>query len=356
MPLSVESLSDVALVAQVKALAAREREATADLIAALAELDSRRLYLGAGCSSLFIYCTRVLHLSEHAAYGRIEAARTARRFPSILNDLADGSLTLTSVCLLGPVLTGENHDRLFAAVRHKSKREVEVLVASERPQPPVPSSVRKLPELNRAMLVTRGLDLKAADVQSDRQHDSVRVPAGVPPQSETPSYQPIRPSVVRPLAPERYRVQFTISRETHEKLRRAQDLLRHTIPTGDLAPVFDRALTILLEDLERRQLGASARPRAIRAVAAGSRHIPAAVRRAVWARDGGKCTFVGPEGPCGERGLLQFHHVVPYADRGRATVENIQLRCAAHNRHEAARWSGASELQMVRERASPFEG
>lgn len=142
---AVSRLSDSALIAQVKALAARERQTTADLIAALAELDCRRLYLGAGCSSLFTYCTRVLHLSEHAAYGRIEAARTARRFPGILGELADGSLTLTAVCLLGPVLSDDNHDRLVAAARHKSKREVELLVASERPQPAVPSSVRKLP-------------------------------------------------------------------------------------------------------------------------------------------------------------------------------------------------------------------
>jgi len=81
---TVAHLSDDALISRVKHLAAREREATALLIAHLAELDVRRLYLGEGCSSLFTYCTQVLHLSEHAAYGRIEAARAARRFPIIL--------------------------------------------------------------------------------------------------------------------------------------------------------------------------------------------------------------------------------------------------------------------------------
>ena len=49
------------------------------LVASLAEMDARKLYLGEGCSSLFTYCTRVLYLSEYAAYGRIEAARAARR-------------------------------------------------------------------------------------------------------------------------------------------------------------------------------------------------------------------------------------------------------------------------------------
>ena len=54
-------------------------------LALLAEVDARRLYLGEGCSSLFTYCTQVLHLSEHAAYHRIEAARAARQYPVILD-------------------------------------------------------------------------------------------------------------------------------------------------------------------------------------------------------------------------------------------------------------------------------
>jgi hypothetical protein len=101
-------LSDRELLEEVQTLATRERDATARLIASLMELDSRRLYLGQGCSSLFTYCTQVLRLSEHAAYGRIEAARAARRFPMILERLADGSVTLTTVCLLAPHLTPEN--------------------------------------------------------------------------------------------------------------------------------------------------------------------------------------------------------------------------------------------------------
>src|SRR5919106_5751267 len=142
---SVAQLSNHDLLAQVKRLAERERAATAALIASLAELDRRRLYLAEGCSSLFTYCTQVLHLSEHAAYGRIEAARTARRFPVILELLRDGALTLTTVCLLGPHLTLENHELLLQEATHKSKREVEHLVAALRPQPDTRPSIRKLP-------------------------------------------------------------------------------------------------------------------------------------------------------------------------------------------------------------------
>ena len=138
-------LTNEQLLSDVKALAGREREATARLIASLAELDARRLYLGEGYSSLFTYCTRCLHLSEHAAYGRIEAARVARRLPAILDLLADGSVTLTTVCLLAPHLTPENHRQLLDAARHKCKRDVEQQVAALRPLPPVAPVIRKLP-------------------------------------------------------------------------------------------------------------------------------------------------------------------------------------------------------------------
>src|ERR687898_1301035 len=99
-PFSFHDFSDRELLSGVSRLAASEREATARLVASLAEVDARRLYLSEGCSSLFTYCTQVLHLSEHAAYARIEAARAGRRFPLIMERLIDGSLTLTSVCSL----------------------------------------------------------------------------------------------------------------------------------------------------------------------------------------------------------------------------------------------------------------
>src|SRR6266542_5935923 len=141
----VAQLSNEALLAEVKSLAARERGATAALVASLAELDGRRLYLEEGYSSLFTYCTQVLHLSEHAAYGRIEAARAVRRFPAILERLERGELTLTAVSLLRPHLTDANSGNLLDAARYKSKRDIERLVAAIAPRPDAPTIVRKLP-------------------------------------------------------------------------------------------------------------------------------------------------------------------------------------------------------------------
>jgi len=147
--------------------------------------------------------------------------------------------------------------------------------------------------------------------------------------------------MVRPLAPERYEVRFTASAETCAKLRRAQDLLRHAVPTGDTATVVDRALTLLIEDLERKKFAITDRPRPSRRTSGSARKPPAHVKRAVSRRDADRCAFVGTNGRrCETRAFLEFHHVIPYAMGGEATVENIQLRCRSHNGYEANLYYG----------------
>src|SRR5688500_18836600 len=123
LPFVLTRLSDDQLLCETKRLVHNERDATARLIAALAEVDARRLYLGVGFSSLFTYCTQALHLAASASYRRIEAARAARRFPVILERLADGSVTLTTITLLAPHLTLDNHVDLLDTSRHTSKRD-----------------------------------------------------------------------------------------------------------------------------------------------------------------------------------------------------------------------------------------
>ena len=116
----LKHLSDCDLIAEVNRLAKSERTAIANLVAGLGEMDARRLYLGQGCSSMFTYCTQALHLAEHAAFNRIEAARAARRFPIILTMLADGRVHLSAVRLLAPHLTAANHHGLLKEASHKS--------------------------------------------------------------------------------------------------------------------------------------------------------------------------------------------------------------------------------------------
>ncbi len=137
-------------------------------------------------------------------------------------------------------------------------------------------------------------------------------------------------------------MQFTIGEETEKKLRRLQQLLKREIPDGDPATIFDRAVTLLLAEVEGRKQGRTAKPRAVRTVKAGSRHVPAATRREVVPRDGERCTFVAADGRrCTERAYLEYHHAgVPFARGGDPGAGNIALHCRAHNAYEAERIFG----------------
>lgn len=321
-------LSDDALISEMQRLVASEREATARLVACLAELDRRRLYLALGYTSLFKYCVDALRLSEDATFARIEVARAVRKFPCLVAHLAAGDLTLTAARLLAPHLTNENHQSLLAEARHKGMKEVQHLIARHKPRPPVPSTIRKLPDPKPPVAAT-----------AETPSDAVVMP---PP--------PARRTVVAPLSEETYKVQFTIRKDAHDKLRRLQDLLRHQIPKGDPALIFERAMDALLAEVLKKRTAAVEHPRNGKAANPASRHVPARVTRAVWARDGGACAFTAPDGRrCGEKGRLEIHHVVPYAAGGKTMLENLELRCSAHNRYEAEQYFGESVMSLFRE-------
>src|SRR5262245_29624047 len=133
-------LSDSELTESIARLVPAERGATAHLVAHLAEFDARKLHLPAGFPSLFAYCCEVLHLSESEAGNRIVAARTARRFPVVLDLLASGSVNLTTVRLLAPHLTDANHRGLLAEATHRKKEAIEELIAQRFPRPDVVAS------------------------------------------------------------------------------------------------------------------------------------------------------------------------------------------------------------------------
>ena len=314
---SLETLSDDQLLAEVKRLASAERAATVALVRSLMEVDARRLYLREGCSSLFTYCTHILHLAEGAAYNRIETARAARRFPQLLEALASSSITLTTARLLAPHLTADNCQQLLRDAHHKTKRDIELLVAMLHPSPAVAPTLRKVPALTSRPLTpvstSGGSDVGRCAPESSEPTAAVpseAVAADVaehiwtrsgPATAVTIPGQP-RGSA-RPFSSAAYKLHLTISAGTHTKLRRAQDMLRHSIPDGDLAAILDRALALLVTDLDRRRCAAVSRPRPEPGESRPTRHVPAAVRREVWRRDQGRCAFVGTSGRCCETGF-----------------------------------------------------
>jgi hypothetical protein len=266
------ALPDRELLTRIGTLAGNEREATAELVAHLAALESRpSAYAAEGYGSLFDYCVGALGLSEDAACNRIEAARACRQFPVIVDLLAAGRLTLTSVRKLRNHLTPENHEAVLRKAAHRNKEQIEALIAELAPRPDVPAMLRKLPGAS-ALLATSEtaplLDLcsetppppqvtdpanGSSDAEADH-HGTTTSSQGPPPLLQ----RTLRP-VVQALAPERYRVQFTIGQATHDRLRRVQALLRRQVPDGDPGVLFDRALR-LLEEVESKKRGFAAKP------------------------------------------------------------------------------------------------
>ena len=150
---------------------------------------------------------------------------------------------------------------------------------------------------------------------------------------------PAPPATVQALAPGRYKVQFTASAGLRDKLERLQTLMRSSVPDGDLAAVIEAAVTEKLERLEARRFARTKAPRkglAEAQVKPSSRHIPAAVRRAVYERDGNRCRFVDEQGRrCTARDGLEYHHRHPFGLGGDHSADGISLLCRTHNQHLA---------------------
>jgi hypothetical protein len=326
---SLELVPDDELLRRLTDLLRQSRRTEADLVALIGEVDARRLYARQAAPSMFAWCTEVLHLSEAEAYLRIAAARAAREHPMLLPMLADGRLHLTGIARLAPHLTPESRDDLLKRAAHRTRRQIEELVAEVAPRPDAPAVMRKLPERRTVPPAAPLLELDtpraAATAGPELRLDGVVVPAP--------------PATVQPLAPTRYKVQFTASAELRDKLERLRALMRSSVPDGDLAAIIDAAVTEKLERLEARRF---ARTKAVRKALAesgmspSSRHIPAAVRRAVYERDGGRCRYADAQGRrCTARDGLEFHHRHPFGHGGDNSVANISLACRVHNNYLA---------------------
>ena len=172
--------------------------------------------------------------------------------------------------------------------------------------------------------------------------------------SAHPAPPPSPHHTLAPLGAERYKVQLTASKQLHDKLRQAQDLIRHELPSGDIAQILERALDLLIADRMKKRFAQTNRPRRARTSGTqkpGSRHIPNEVQRQVVQRDGTRCTFVSKDGKrCEQTGWLQLHHEDPHARGGQPTPDNIRVLCAPHNRLLAERDFGRAYVQQRIER------
>jgi 5-methylcytosine-specific restriction endonuclease McrA len=134
--------------------------------------------------------------------------------------------------------------------------------------------------------------------------------------------------------------------------------LSHSVPRGDDDAILERALDALIVRLVREKFAITERPvKRERETGEHSRHVPGGVKRAVYLRDLGRCAHVGPTGRrCDQRSLLQFHHLKPWMAGGETTVENVQLRCRAHNLQEERRFFDTRGKARVKAMSTRGEG
>jgi hypothetical protein len=233
----------------------------------------------------------------------MEAARAGRRFPLLIDLLLAGELTMTTALLLGRHLTEENHERLLRDARGRTKEQLKEMVATLAPKPDAPVVLRRV------------------------------TPVALPtPTLPTPLDTRVGPPpALAPLAPARFRYQVTIGQKARDLLATARQL-----SSSDDEVLLERALELLVNEISRTKFAATEAPRTPGERHPDSRHVPAHVRRAVWARDGARCAYASPAGlRCEARHRLEFHHVKPYQAGGDATEKNIELRCRAHNQYES---------------------
>jgi hypothetical protein len=336
---SLRNLDKDNLLRDFSALIEKDRRDTATLLAYIAEIDRRKLYLEHACPSMFAFCTQRFHMSEAVAARRIRAGRATCRFSCILGMVARGELHLSGIHQLAGHLTDENHEEVLLRAKHRSMREIEKLIAEISPKPDVPSLIRALPIKKSE----EALPLETAPASAPPAQPSRTFPASAKP----------TPRAV-PLSPRRYKLQVTIGEETREKLSELQALLSHQIPDGDPAEILDRALDALLTETKKRKVALMDKPRRFRKKSGSkTRAIPAHTRREVFERDEGRCAFVDSQDRrCSSTWQVEFHHRLAYARGGTHDVDNIELRCRAHNQYEAELEYGERFMETQRRSAS----
>jgi hypothetical protein len=293
-----------------------------------------------------------LRLSDQAAKKRIRVARAGHRCPGVFVALAEGRVHLSGLVALATHLTPENADELLLAAAGRNREEIELLVAERFPKADVPASAEPMrsegsPGNPQCPVMTGSLEGEVSPGTPDGHGMTVGCAI-----EGAPGHLDVH-ARVSPLSAEAYAVQFTRSREDDELFRYLQSLLGHQVRRGDIAAVYARAVKELITRMERVRFGACTKPRSGKHNRSNDpRRIPAEVKRAVWNRDGGQCTFVSESGHrCEARGDVEFDHVIEVARGGQAT-EATSAPLPRHNQLTAERTFGAGFMAQKRKEAA----
>jgi hypothetical protein len=319
------------LTARLADLLRREHAAMADFLVALADFDRRRLWLELGHASLFYYLHRELGLSKGAAHYRKTAAELVQRFPEVVEPLRDGRLCITSVVHLAKVLTPENRHEMLPRFFHRSRREAMEVAAAIKPAEAAPRR-EVVTAVRPTAAVPEGVKPPASSAPVERAVQPAELPLAPSAESNLPPVPP-RPAQrdgAVPLTAELSRFHVTVSRRFLEKLEAARAALSHARPGATAEEILEAGLDLVLAQHAKRK-GLVAKPRKEPPPAKSDR-VPAHVKRAVWARDGGRCQWpVDGGGICGSTLRLELDHIIPRAWGGPSTVDNIRVACKVHN-------------------------
>jgi hypothetical protein len=292
-----QTYSDDQLLTALESFVLEERQRMPWFLTCLGEGDRRNAFVNRGYASTFDYCVRRLRLSEDEACRRIQAARAGVSRPEILSAMTGGGLSLTAVSRIAPHIRRQDAPEIISRAAGKTIRELDALLA-----PLSPESAKR---------------------------DRIRTIALASTGPEPPTVS------------ERVEFSFQGPPALRQAIERVKEILSNKYPFGDLSEVLLEIVGFYLEHHDPQQALALGRIAPVK----GRSSIPASVRRAVWARDGGRCTFTAADGlRCLSRRTLELDHRQPQSLGGQDTVDNLRLLCRPHNDAERRRLLGEGYL------------
>ena len=335
----------------------------AEFLVALADFDKRRGWLELGHSSLFYFLHRELGLSKGAAHYRKTAAELVQRYPEIVEPLRDGRLCITSIVHLAKVLTPENRRETLPKFFQRSKREAMAVAAALQPAGAAPHR-DIVTALRPACAAAPGAGSSAAPGPAPGGSGLGSGPGpgpavqpvelGATAASLVP--KPARRDAAEPLTADLSRLHITVSRRFLEKLQAARAALSHSRPSASAEEILEEGLDLVLKrDAQRKGLVQNPRKEDPRKQNPSAQsHVPAAVRRQVWTRDGGGCQWpLESGGVCGSTLRVELDHRVPLALGGASTAENVRLLCRVHNDLAARHAFGDEWMNQFTRGAAP---